>query len=177
MIESIVFWLLHESELKQSLAALSASNVILFGYFIAYLINRKAIYIIVFFITELIAYSAIGDLLTNTMYYLAFAGIYSCLYHYSFIAKAKFNIVLACAIIVIFNTIAAGDAYFYPETETVFYKSYEFLAMGVHLYLIVSLIDWKILRRALGQVANGIAGFMGISYTASYFCYNLYNRN
>ena len=82
MIESIVFWLLHESELKQSLAALSVSNLIVICYFVAYLLNRKAVFIAVFFITELIAYSVIGDLLTNEMYYLVFAGIYSGLYHH-----------------------------------------------------------------------------------------------
>ena len=53
MIESIVFWALHESELKQSLAALSVSNLIVICYFVAYLLNRKAVFITVFFITEL----------------------------------------------------------------------------------------------------------------------------
>lgn len=109
------------------------------------------------------------------MYYLLFAGVYSCLYHYSIMTKAKFNIVLSCAIIVIFNVITAGDAYFYPETETVFYQSYEFLVVGVHLHLISSLIDREILRRTLGQIFDGIADYMGISYTATYFCYNIYN--
>ena len=177
MIESIVFWLLHESELKQSLAALSASNLIVICYFVAYLLNRKAVFITVFFITELVAYSVIGDLLTNEMYYLVFAGIYSGLYHYIVKIKSNINTVIACGIIVIFNGIAVGDAYFYPQTETVFYKSYEFLAVGIHLYLVSTLINWEILRRTMGKIFNGIFDYMGISYTASYFCYNLYNRN
>ena len=177
MIESIVFWLLHESDLKQSLAAPSASNLIVICYFVAYLLNRKAVFITVFFITELIAYSVIGDLLTNEMYYLVFAGIYSGLYHYIVKIKSNINTVIACGIIVIFNTIAVGDAYFYPQTETVFYKSYEFLAVGVHLYLISTVINWKILRGIMGQVINGFTNYMGIDYTVSYFWYNLCNHN
>ena len=177
MIESIVFWLLHESELKQSLAALSVSNLIVICYFVAYLLNRKAVFIAVFFITELIAYSVIGDLLTNEMYYLVFAGIYSGLYHYIVRIKSNINTVIACGIIVIFNTIAAGDAYFYPQTETVFYKSYEFLAVGVHLYLIITVINWKILRRALGKVLDCFTNYLGANYNCSYIWCSLLNRN
>jgi hypothetical protein len=177
MIESIVSWLLHESALNQSLAAKSASNLIVICYFIAYLLNRKAIFIIVFFITELVSYSVIGDLLTNEMYYLVFAGVYSGLYHYTVNVKSNIKTVIACGIIVIFNTIAAGDAYFYPQIETVFYKSYEFLAVGVHLYLISTVVNWKILRRTMGQVINGFTNYMGVDYTVSYFWYNLFIHN
>lgn len=176
MIEDLVIWLLQRSDLKPNQAALNVSNILLLCYFVAYLFNRKAVFISVFFVSEVMAYSSFIDLLPNEIYYLLFAGLYSVLYHFLYLTNSKLNTVFACAIIVLFNIGAALDASLYPQTETIFYKNYGFFVVAVHLYFIYTLNNWRLLRSALGASVNGLARFMGVNYSLSLFCYTHLNN-
>jgi hypothetical protein len=173
----LIVWLQVKSALRLSDLAQFASNIILIGYLIGFLINRRAVFITVFFICELLAYTSAMDSLSDELYYLFFAGVYSTLYQYLLLNKSRLKTVFACGIIVLLNLGAILDATTYPQTETVFYKSYELLAVVVHLYFVSTVIDWKILRRTMGEIFNSITNYMGIDYTVSYFWYNIYIRN
>jgi hypothetical protein len=173
MIGELLQWLQLLSVKKLVLnlnLSLRASDFILICYALVFLLNRKGCFIAVFLFCEVLAYSGFIDGLTNPLYYLLFAGIYSGLYHFLYLTNSKINTVFACAIIVIFSIGAALDAYFYPQIETIFYRSYEFFVVAVHLYLIYTLINWRSLRSAVGSSINSIARSMGINYSLSLFC-------
>lgn len=176
MIE-LLSWLQVKSALRLSDLAQFASNIILIGYLIGFLINRKAVFITVFFMCELLAYTSAMDSMADELYYLFFAGVYSTLYQYLLLNKTPLKTIFACGIIVLLNLGAILDAAIYPQAETLFYESYELFVVGVHIYFISTTIDWKILRRTMGEIFNSITNYMGIDYTVSYFWYNTYIRN
>lgn len=178
IIEDLVIWLLQRSDQNPNpnYVALNVSNILLLCYFVTYLFNRKAVFISVFFVSEVMAYSSFIDFLPDEIYYLLFASLYSALYHFLYITNVKLNTVFACAIIILFSTGAALDASFYPKTETIFYNNYEFLAMAVHLYFIYTLINWRLLRSFVGTSINSFARFVGANYSMSLFCYTHLNN-
>lgn len=172
MIIEILQWLQLLSVKNLNLnPSLNISNLILVGYLFAYTTNRKGCFIAVFIFCELIGYTGVLNSLDNNLYYLVFAGIYSCFYHFLLLNKTKLSTVFACVIIVLFTFGASLDACFYTSSETFFNNHYELLVVGVHFYFIYTIINWRILRKALGQSADVITSFMGINYTAAFFCY------
>ena len=173
----LIEWLQVKSALKPSLLAQHASDIILIGYLIGYLINRKAVFITVFFICELLAYTSVMDSLSSELYYLFFAGVYSTLYQYLLLNKSPVKTVFACGIIVLLNIGAILDASIYPQTETLFYKSYELFVVFVHLIFVCSTINWKILLGNMGEYINRISSMLGAINTSAFSWYNVFIRN
>jgi len=176
MIE-LIEWLSVKSDLKPSDLAQSASNIILIGYLIAYLINRKAVFMTVFFMCELLAYTSAMDSLSDGVYYLFFAGVYSTLYQYLRLNKYRLKTIFCCGIIVLLNIGAIIDATIYPQTETLFHKSYEFFVVFVHLVFVCSTINWEILWRVMGEYISRFSSMLGAINTSAFFWYNTFIRN
>lgn len=126
---------------------------------------------------ELLAYTSLMDSLSDELYYLFFASVYSTLYQYLLLNKCRRKTIFCCGIIVLFNIGAILDAAIYPQTETLFYKSYEFFAVSVHLVFIWSTIDWKTLRRIMGENLSRIFSMLGAINSDAYFWYNTFIRN
>jgi hypothetical protein len=167
MIMEILQWLQLLSAkrlwLSQSLN-LRASDLILLGYLFALMTNKKCYFIVVFLLCEVLAYSGILNNLSDFMFYMVFASIYSALYHYLFFAKSSIKTIIACGIIVLFNAGAAMDAVFYPQTETILYSNYEAIVVAVHFYLIYTLINWQVLRSVMGASVSWVYRSMGFNY-------------
>ena len=138
-------WLQALSDLNaQAILNLNVSNIIFISYLIGYVITRKSALISVFLFTELLGVSNILDELSNVMYYLVHASIYLCLYWWLNSSKLiKNKQLLTCFIIALLSIGMALDAYIYTEIETLFYSSYEYLFMVVHLLFICSFINFK----------------------------------
>lgn len=173
----LIEWLQVKSALKQSSLALNASNIILIGYLIGFLINRKAVFITVFFMCEFLAYTTVMDSLPSEVYYLFFAGVYSTLYQYLLLNKASLKVLFWCGIIVLFNTGAILDVAIYPQTKTLFYKSYEFFVVFVHLNFIYAVINWRAFCKVLGENISRFACMLGAINTLSFIWYNVFIRN
>jgi len=173
MILEILTWLQLASvesltDLNQSLAA---SNVILLCYLAALLMDKRCMFLIVFLICEVLSYSGLLNQLSNFMYYLVFAGIYATMYHYLYYTRARLKTIFACGLIVLFDAGTAIDAFIYPDTETILYKGYELFVVAVHLYFILSLINWKILRSIVGASFSKLVNTLGVNYNLSFICY------
>lgn len=158
----------------RKVAELSANSLILL-YFITYVLSKRAAFLVAFLITELYGLSTISDSLNEVNFYLGYALIYCLLYCYLLLKQDRKRTLAAVVLIILLDAGSAIDAYAYREIETAFYNSYEYLFAFVHLCLLGSLINWRILRTIMGQAFNAVLGFFGASYSYSFFLYNIKN--
>ena len=168
----ILKWLDLDSVRK--VAELSANSLILL-YFISYTLSKRAAFLVAFLITEIYGLSTINNPLNDVNFYLGYALIYCLLYCYLLLKQERKRTLAAVVLIVLLDAGSAIDAYAYREVETIFYNSYEYLFLFVHLCLLSSLINWRILRSIMGKAFNAVLGFFGASYSHSFFLYNIKN--
>lgn len=168
-------WLEVLNDLKR--VAEQSVNSLLFAYFVTYLLNRKAAFIVAFLCSEFYGASAFSDHLNNVNFYMGYAAIYCLVYFYLHQKQERKRTLAAVVLIILLDVGSALDAYAYPETETYFYQAYAYFYVFVHAVLLVSLINWRILSNSVGCFFNAFIGNFGISYRMSFFCYNLFTFN
>jgi hypothetical protein len=168
-------WL--EAQSVKNLVAAQSANSLLFAYFVAYLFNRKAAFTVAFLCVEFYGNSFITDQLSSINFYMGYAAIYCLLYFYLHQKQEKKRTLAAVVLIILLDVGSALDAYAYPETETYFYQAYTYFYVFVHVVLLVSLINWRILSDIMGCFLNAFLGYFGISYRMPFFCYNLFTFN
>jgi hypothetical protein len=152
--------------------ARNISDILIALYFVSYLINKKAFYIGAFLFIEFMGSSALVDWSSNVFFYLMYASLYSLCYHYQLEKGKNIKILFAYGIMVLFQTAMVLDAYIYKDTITHIYQAYEFVVVGIHIYIIIALIKPRKLIKTLGNSANWLSNFLGIGYSLS-FCYNV----
>lgn len=168
-------WL--EAQSVKNLVAEQSANSLLLAYFVSYLLNRKAAFIVAFLCVEFYGNSFISDYLNNVNFYMGYAAIYCLVYFYLHKRKERKRTLAAVILIILLDVGSALDAYAYPNIETYFYQTYAYLYVFVHAVLLVSLINWRILSDIMGCFFNAFIGNFGISYRMSFFCYNLFTFN
>lgn len=156
--------------------AASLSNFLILLYGISYFFNRKAVYLMAFLFVEVLAYSSIFDGLSDVLYYLAYSAMYSICYWLAFCSGAKVKTIVGYVILVLFQLSMACDAYIYPNVETDLYNNYEAVILAVHVYIISTLHDWRLVGRLMGDIRNYMHNFFSVNYNFSFFWYNVRNK-
>lgn len=165
-------WLEVNSAVKGTMT--QSANSLLLAYFVSYLLNRKAAFIVAFLCVEFYGNSFISDYLNNVNFYMGYAAIYCLLYFYLHKRKERKRTLAAVILIILLDVGSALDAYAYPNIETYFYQTYAYLYVFVHAVLLVSLINWRILSNVVGCFLDAFLGHFGVSYHMPFFCYNLF---
>lgn len=143
-------------------------------YFIHYKITKKAVFIAAFLFSWTFSESTIPQYLDPVLFYLFYAAIY-CLVYFILLIKEE-NLLTKSIVmtdIVVLCIGSAMDAAIYPNDETVFYDAYPLLYVFIHICIIISSVNWKLLRRDLGEAIDIISTFFDHVYHHSFFWYNL----
>jgi hypothetical protein len=151
----------------------SLSNLLLLLYCFTYIKSRKGFYIGAFLFIEFMGSSFLLATYSNIIFYLVYAAAYATCYWYEVKIGEDIKIVLAYGIMVLFQSMMVMDAYFYPDVITSIYKAYEFVIVGIHLYIITVIIKPRKLIKSLVDSFNSLSDFLGVGYNLS-FCYTVY---
>jgi hypothetical protein len=162
---------LHLSAKKVEVAR-SISDILIILYSLSYLINKKGFYIAAFLVIEFIGSSFLLESYSNLIFYVFISSSFALCYWYEVVIGKNIKIVLAYGIMVLFQLMMVLDAYFYKDIITRIYQAYEFVIVGVHLYIIIVLIEPRKLIKTLGDSINSLSDFLGIGYNLS-FCYTV----
>ena len=149
----------------------SASNLLLALYCLVFVFNRKAAFLVAFLLAEIYGNCNLFSSLTNPQYYLGYVFIYTMTYWYVFKRYQVVKALLGYVTLIIFELTMSLDAILYAETETVIYNSYTYIIVFVHLYIIISLFEWKRIKYNMGVFARSLLCTFWPSYNYSLFCY------
>jgi len=168
-IYEVLLWV--QESARKVVVEQTASNLLVGLYAIAYIINKKATFLVAFLLVEFYGYSSMFDVLTNPQYYLGYMVIYTLTYWYVFKCYGVNKTLLGYVTLIVFELTMAMDAVFYAKTETILYNSYTYIIVFVHLYIIISLFEWKRIKHNMGVFARGLLCTIWPSYNYSLFCY------
>lgn len=150
----------------------NASNFLIILYFTTFIINKKSFYIGAFLLIEFMGASSLMDWSCSELYYLMYAGLYSLCYWYEAVIGKNIKIMLAYGIMIIFQSTMVLDAYIYPDIATRIYYAYEFVVVGIHIYIVIMLTNFRRLWQALGDSFNSVLNLLSVGYNMS-FCYTV----
>jgi hypothetical protein len=157
---------------KKGEIARNASDILIILYFLSYLLNRKGFYIGAFLAIEFIGSSFLLESYSDLMFYAFISSAFALCYWYEVAIGKNIKILCAYGIMVLFQSMMVMDAYFYPDVITSIYQAYEFVIVGIHIYIIIVLIEPRKLVKTMGNSVNWLSNFLGIGYSLS-FCYNV----
>lgn len=158
-------------------AAQKISSIVFVFYLFAYYLTKECCFIAAFFIDELISNLSLFDPLLAYQYQLLPVFIYCGLYWHLTINrnKPKVNQLLGCVVIILFNLMVARDAYNNPDVETIIYNNYEYMYVVVHIFLIHTIIDRRLLRRFSSVIISYIGLLVGTNYNMPFIWYTIKN--
>jgi hypothetical protein len=160
------------SEKRQVLEIVqNASNLLLILYAISYIFNKKVDFLLAFLFVETLALSSAVSALSNAGYYLFFSFCYSILYWFVLKRYQMVKTSFGYAILSIILLVTAIDDLLFPEYETAFYSNYTSLIVFVHIYIIATTINWRLLGKRMGASLNALGGWLGVNYNMSFFWY------
>lgn len=170
MIELLQCLQLNAPNPQQITTSVTISNLLIALYLIAYLNNKKGFYIGAFLFCEFVGASSLLSGYSSVMFYVYYVTLYVICYWIEFKVGRNVKIMFAYAIMVLFQSAMVSDAYYYPEIKTAIYKSYEYVVMGIHIYIVIVLIKPKSFLKAMGNSIDRLFNFLNIGYGLS-FCY------
>jgi hypothetical protein len=178
LINEVIAWVGLTSAIKIPTTLMSVSDLILTLYVISYFNIKKGSLIVAFLVCELWGYGVFSDWVTNQGFYAGYAAIY-CLLYFHVKNNTKSNIAELSSIVLMILLVIGMivDAEFYPETETSFWQSYEINVLLLHAFIIISFINWRLLRTYMGESVNGICRFFGVSDAFRFCWYNVTNKS
>ena len=146
------------------------SNLLLVCYVALSLTVKKGRYIAAFILCELFSDTYVFSSDSGWEIFLGYAIIYSVLY---WSCRESIKTSMACATIVIFETVMILDARYYGDVKTVLYVNYEYIVTAIHLYIISTLLPWKRIRRGMGNIIRTVYGLFSNSNSVAYinYCY------
>lgn len=173
MIIEAIQWLGLESDLKVSQAAQNVSNTLLFLYVISYINIRKGCFVAAFISCELWSYGIFSYWASNEVFYAGYAAVYCLLYFYVKNHISQSVIKLSGIILMILLSIGMiVDAILYPKVKTNFWLSYEINVLLLHCYIIITFIDWRLLRVYMGEGFTAFCRMLGINDAFRFYWYN-----
>ncbi len=164
--------LLWELQSVNVVIAQNASNILVILYAISYRVTNRGCFFAVFLFDEVISNLAITDQLTQPQYYLMISFIYCCLYWYIESKNIRLKTIIACGIIVLFNSGMSVDASVNSEIETLIYSYYLHFVVLLHLYLISTLVSWTLVGKSMGRFVDACCSTFGISDAFAFLWYN-----
>jgi len=168
-MEILTLWELQSASV---LVEQDASKLLFIAYAIAWFITKEGRYSAAFLFDEILSNISLLDFLSEPQYYLMITLIYCSLYWYIELKNIRLKTIIACGIIVFFNAGMSVDAYFNPEVETIIYKSYIYIIVILHLYLISTLFSRAFIGRCMEDCIRIIGRASGTSDAFTFFWYN-----
>ena len=144
-------------------------NLLLIPYVLLCFATKKGRYIAAFILCEITANTYIYSSTGGWEIFFINAIIYSVLY---WSCRDNLKLSMACATMVIFETVMVWDAKFYNDVETVLYVNYEYIVTAIHLCIISSLLPWQRIKRGLVGIARAIYGMFSNSNSVAYIGYS-----
>ena len=173
IIEVYTIWvqlLSHHDQLnKAAIQSAITSNLVLVAYVLLCFIAKKGRYIAAFILCEITANTCFYNSTGGWEVFFINAVIYSVLY---WSCRDNLKLSIACATMVIFETVMVWDAKFYNDVETVLYVNYEYIVTAIHLCIISSLLPWQRIKRGLVGIARAIYGMFSNSNSVAYIGYS-----
>ena len=168
LITEVFSWVQHLSASaittsQKTIINATASNLVLFGYIITSLINRKATILLCgFLLSEVLGGYNILDSLSEINYYLVFSVLYCLIYRYmrSRDYADRHCFVLAVPIAFFLGMTIDSAIYSYTKSESSLYHNYESLIVLVHLCCMSVFIHWGLLEHVMGEAINRISGIL-----------------
>lgn len=173
MIQEILSWVLLND--LRVVAERNVSNILIFLYAISYLTNKKAVFLVAFFMVEIYGNLSVLSVLTDIQYYLGYMFVYSFSYWVIFKRYHMVKQLIGYGIMLVFQLGMMLDASIYPEDETFIYKSYIYVVMAIHLYIIVSSTNWRVVRLFTKRGVDFFSMLFRNSYDISFFWYTMQN--
>lgn len=158
---------------KKVQAAQNASNIILFMFFVAYLFNKKACYLVGFLFVEIVSNLLITDLLTNSGFYLLNVFMFCLIYWYGVYKAFSLKTLLGYGTMILFQLFMVLDAKFYNDVETFLSSGYENIIMVIYIYIISTLFRWETIGKYMGECFSFYGRFFGYSYNISFIWYTI----
>ncbi len=177
-MSELLEWVHLLSVLRENLTTeRSVSDLILTLYVISYFNIKKGSLIVAFLVCELWGYGVFSDWVVNQCFYMGYAVVY-CLLYFHVKGSTKSNVAeLSSIVLMILLAIGmALDAQLYPETKTSFWSDYEINVLLLHVYIIITFINWQLLRVCMGQSINAFCRILGISDAFRFCWYNIKNK-
>lgn len=183
MIEDFLIWVeLLSLAVQHSKVVTSQnlSNVI----FIAYILTIRKSYLfgVAFLLCEIVVLTDfIPARLSPPTYGLSFY----CAYLVAWLSIAGIHIrlsnnkntLLCCAIMVLFLLLMAWDSYVNAYNQTFIWVHYEAIILCIHVSLIVSLYNNRLIIDGLVGKLNSLLSFFGSNVHIAYFCYTVRKTN
>ena len=179
MIIEVLQWAELAKEIKMEEMTKRISDLILFLYVISYIFNKKGCLIVAFISCEVWAWAVWEpDILPGTIssifLFAGYAATYCLLYFYikTYITHTVTKL-SGVVMMILLSTGMALDAFLYPKTKTTFWANYEVNVLLLHIYIIITFINWRLLRVHMGESARAILHILGVNDAARFCWYNL----
>lgn len=176
IIEGYILWadILSQSDQLSQVSskiqqASEHTNPVLLAYAALCFINKKGRYIAAFILCEVFGNTYIYKSSGGWEIFFGYATVYSVLY---WSCRDKLKLSMACATMVIFETVMVLDAKFYSDVETVLYVNYEYIVTAIHICIISSLLPWQRIKRGLVDIARAIYGVFSNGNSVAYIGYS-----
>lgn len=154
----------------------SASNLLFSLYVISYIFNKKAAFLVAFLLVEIYGNSSISSGLTKPEYYRGYAFLYMVTYWVVFYKYHMVKSLVGYVILVLFELAMSVDAIYFPDDETYIDTNYTSIIVLIHLYIVATLIDWRLLRAFLGEGLGVMGSWLRINYNLSFIWYTVIYR-
>ena len=184
-----LYGLLEWAQLKnlslKALVAPNVSNTLIFLYAISYMLNRKAVFITAFLLIEIMGLLSPVDYITGCSmdcltywpYYFMYAVGYSFCYWIVFNQTRSLKKCSGYVMLVLFELTITYNEWARPTVETFIYSYYEYIIMAIHIYIIITVIEWGRTIDAAASVFAGVFRQFSTSYSLSFFWYTLYQSH
>ena len=165
----------------KALAAENVSNILIILYAISYMLNRKAVFITAFLLIEILGLlspvdyitGCSTDCLTYWPYYFMCAIGYSFCYWIVFNQTRSLKKCSGYVMLVLLELTITYNEWARPTVETFLYSHYEHIVMAIHIYIIITVIEWGRTIDATNDIFNSIGSIFSSSYSLSFFWYNI----
>tara|TARA_R110002012_G_scaffold24590_1_gene82030 strand:+ start:5714 stop:6283 length:570 start_codon:yes stop_codon:yes gene_type:complete len=165
----------------KALAAENVSNTLIILYAISYMLNRKAVFITAFLLIEMLGLLSPVDYITGCSvgcvtywpYYFMCAIGYSFCYWVIFNQTGSLKKCSGYVMLVLLELTITYNEWAQPTIETFLYTHYEYIIMAIHIYIIITVIEWGRTINATNDIFNSIGSIFSSSYSLSFFWYNI----
>ena len=130
------------------------SNILLFLYFVLCKSSKGPALLLVFLLVEVYGSLSFTINMTQEQYYLGYSFIYSLAYWYTKQNNYNQNTYVGYGLMVVFQAGMAIDSIYNGEIETFIYTNYIYFVVSIHVYIMLSLVEWARIRSSVGDCAR-----------------------
>ena len=151
-ITEILQWV-HLKNLEQ-LQNQKLSNILLFLYFVLCKNSKGPALLLFFLLVEIYGNLSFTINMTQAQYYLGYSFIYSLAYWYTKQNNYNQNTYVGYGLMVVFQAGMTIDSIYNGEIETFIYTNYIYFIVSIHVYIMLSLVEWARIRSSVVDCAR-----------------------